>query len=106
MTAKEVLHILHRSNQFFYVRFTKRGDGTLREMRCRRGVKTYLKGGKPAYDPNEKNLVWVWEPAAVGVNGPKDTGYRSISCEGIKEIRANSRIWVAKDGKLVEVRLR
>jgi hypothetical protein len=49
------------TGRFFKVVFTKRTDGSRREMLCRTGVSKYLKGGAQAYEPDAKNLIFVWD---------------------------------------------
>lgn len=69
---------------FVTVTFIKRTDGTPRTMTCRRRVKKYLKGGPPAYDPNDHALIWVWETtASARAAGSKRGGYKSVPVLGI-----------------------
>lgn len=69
---------------FVTVTFIKRSDGSPRTMTCRRRVTKYLKGGPPAYDPNDHALIWVWETTASAVRaGSKRGGYKSIPVAGI-----------------------
>ena len=49
--------------RIFSVYFQKR-DGTMREMRCRRGVKKHLRGGSLQYDPQDHNLLPVFDMIA------------------------------------------
>ena len=69
-------------SKFFTVSFIKRGDGSLRVMNCRKGVKKHLKGGKIAYDPKSKGLVGIWD---AQVEAGKNA-YRMISLEAIKSV--------------------
>jgi hypothetical protein len=69
--------------KFFTVTFTKK-DGTTRVMNCRLGVKLYLKGGELAYNPEEKGLIPVWDPAAHKSTG---NGYRMISINTITKLK-------------------
>ena len=67
----------------FTVVFRKRtGDREVRTMNCRVGVKKYLAGGPPAYDPEEHDLMWVYDVQKT----PPD-GYRSINLRGLMELR-------------------
>lgn len=68
---------------FVTVTFIKRTDGTPRVMTCRRRVKKYLRGGPPAYDPRDHDLIWVWETAASGLKAGSKGGYKSIPVAGI-----------------------
>lgn len=82
ITMKQAEAVLRNSNgKIMNVLFVKRTTGELREMVCRTGVKKHLKGGPPAYDFKEKNLVSVYDmQAEVG------KGYRSIPLENIRSI--------------------
>jgi hypothetical protein len=69
--------------KFLTVTFTKK-DGTTRVMNCRLGVKAYLKGGTLPYNPNEFNLIPVWDPQAHRTTG---NGYRMISANTITALK-------------------
>ena len=69
--------------KFLTVTFTKK-DGTTRVMNCRLGVKAYLKGGTLPYNPNEFNLIPVWDPQAHRTTG---NGYRMISVNTITALK-------------------
>lgn len=56
--AISIIFSLNRSE--FIVEFIKK-DGTLRKMKCLKGVKKYLKGGKLSYNPIEKGLLPVYD---------------------------------------------
>lgn len=71
--------------------FIKRSDGSERWMTCQRGVRKHLAGGERAYDPNEHRLVSVWDCEAKG--------YRSIPCEGVREIHADGEIYIVAGGR-------
>lgn len=49
------------AGQFFSVKFIKRTTGEEREMVCRKDVTKYLAGGQRAYEPDEHNLMFVWD---------------------------------------------
>lgn len=61
--SKQVaMDVLKSTNgTFFSVSFITRGDGSLRKMLCRTGVKKYTTGEGLKYDPIEKGLLPVWE---------------------------------------------
>jgi hypothetical protein len=61
--SKQVaMDVLKSTNgTFFSVSFVKRGDGSIRKMLCRTGVKKYTTGEGLKYDPIEKGLLPVWE---------------------------------------------
>tara|TARA_Y100000310_G_scaffold56232_1_gene51625 strand:+ start:40109 stop:40396 length:288 start_codon:yes stop_codon:yes gene_type:complete len=81
VTRQQALNILNSiiNGQIFTVVFVKRGNGELREMNCRKGVKAHQSGGSLAYSPNEHNLIPVFDMKA--------NGYRMIPYEGIKVVR-------------------
>lgn len=65
-------------SMIFYVKFRKRTDGTIREMRCRFGkipTKHEGTGATKPYDPLDYGLLVVWDMDAEG--------YRSIPLENL-----------------------
>jgi hypothetical protein len=70
---------LVKSGRVFSVTFIKRGDGSTRYMKCRVGVRAYLKGGDMSYRPAEKGLVTVFDM--------EKCDYRSVPVEGIIRVR-------------------
>ena len=64
--------------KFFTVTFIKK-DGTTRVMNARLGVKAYLKGGVLPYNPEEKNLIPVYDM--------QKRAYRTISVGTIKNLK-------------------
>lgn len=79
MKIEEVEKFVKETNgKIFSIKFIKRTTKELRSMVCRTGVKKHLKGGEPAYDPKEKDLIVVYDM--------QSKGYRSIPKEGIQEI--------------------
>jgi hypothetical protein len=90
ITRDQVRTLIAKSNgRFFTVMFTKRTDQKIRTMTCRTGVKKNLKGGEPAYNFAEKDLIPVYDTQA-GLK-PGDTGYRCIPVEGIHTISINGK---------------
>lgn len=84
-TKEKVRKLIESTNgKFFRVIFTKRTNGELRTMDCRTGVNAFTNGGGRKYNPDEKDLVWVWDLRAW--DPKKDTGYRSINLRTVKEI--------------------
>lgn len=77
-----------QTGKIFSVRFTKRGDGQEREMRCRFGVKSHLKGGELGYDAFEKALFTVFDM--------DKRGYRSIPWEGISEVKVEGQRYLVE----------
>ena len=80
----EAVKKIYKSNgKIFSVVFNKRSDGTERKMNCRMNVRKHLRGGKAAYDFQEKMLIPVYDLKAEG--------YRSIPVEGITKLKINSK---------------
>ena len=75
-------------NTFFSVSFIKK-DGTLRNMRCRVGVKKHLNASSKGETPSQKaakkdgNILTVFE-----INN----GYRNILCDNIVSLKFNKRV--------------
>lgn len=74
--------------KFFITEFIERTDGTLRRMVCRTGVKKYIKGVGMSYDPNEYDLMVVWDIQK------KD--YRMINLSAIQLFQCGNVIWKNK----------
>lgn len=84
MTRNKALEWIHSTNgKIFAVRFTKRTTGEQREMICRLGVKSHLKGGSPAYDREAHKLICVFDM--------NKNDYRSIPTDGITEVKVDGR---------------
>jgi len=80
ITSKEAATLLTQTEgRIFSVKFTKRTDGSVREMVARTGVKKHLKGGDAAYSFSEKSLLAVYDL------GKK--AYRSIPLDAIISLR-------------------
>jgi len=103
LTVQDFMQQIENTEFFFSVRFIKRSDSKERVFRCRTGVKKFLKGGKAAYDFEEKNLVPVWILPVDRRMNDIDNGYRAIPVENIREIRAQGKCWKVEDGGFVEV---
>jgi len=54
--------IENNNSEIFKVTFVKK-DGTIRDMVCRRGVTSHLKGGVLKYDPKALGYVVVFDMA-------------------------------------------
>ena len=84
ITLNEALaHIYGNRGKVFACKFTKRGDGSLRLMCARLGVKKGLVGGPNAYDPIEKKLIWCYD-MLLAKKGIK--ARRSIPIEGLQQL--------------------
>lgn len=75
-TANRMAQLIRESNgKLFTVTFTKRTNSRLRELRGRLGVKSYLKGGVLPFDPDDYDLIPVWDI--------EEQEYRMINIRGI-----------------------
>jgi hypothetical protein len=83
MTYLELLEKVG-DGKIFSAGFTKK-DGSFRVMNCRRGVVKHLKGGVLKYNPQEKQLIPVYDMHSKG--------YRSIPFDRLK--------WIQVDGKTI-----
>ena len=73
--------------KFFTVTFIKK-DGSTRVMNARLGVKAYLKGGVLPYNPEEKNLIPVYDM--------QKHAYRIISVGTIKNLKIGNNEYVVQ----------
>jgi len=80
------LYKLAADGKIFQVEFIKRTTGELRKMKCRLGVKKYLRGGKKTFSPKDKQLLTVFDMEAKG--------YRSIPVEGIRLLKIGGQSFV------------
>ncbi len=69
----------YKGSQFFTVSFIKRGDGSLRVMNCRKGVKKDVKGVGHRYNVASKGLICVRDV--------QKKAFRMIALESIKHIK-------------------
>lgn len=76
--AKE--KILNSKGKIFYCEFHKRSNGENRPMTARLHVKSHLKDGEKSYDPEEKDLITVFDM--------DKSAYRSINVPGLHELHA------------------
>jgi len=61
ITFENAEKLIKSSNgSIFSCEFVK-GDGSIRKMTCRLGVKKHLKGGTLSYDPSELNMIPVFD---------------------------------------------
>ena len=91
------------NGQIFSVDFIKRGDGSLRTMSARRGVKKGVKGVGLAYKPEDHNLLIVYDMQALDPKAPHNTGkseedlergaFRNINLEGLVGLRMDGKTW-------------
>lgn len=100
MTEQEIREVINSSGgRIFTCTFIKRGDGSLRTMRCRIGVHKYVTGEGMHYDTKEYGLVTVFDmdiAAQLRKEGKDEKkAYRNIPIEGIVDLKV--------DGDFVEV---
>lgn len=82
VTAADIILRQATRGKFFTVRFRKRGDGKMRTLTGRLGVKPQNERSETRpYDAADKCLITVWEPRSA--HGRRDDGYRNIPVEGI-----------------------
>ena len=89
MTRDEaVQQIRNTAGKIFACEFTKRTTGECRVMICRLHVRSHLRGGSPAYNAAEKNLITVFDMSK--------NDYRCIPIEGLTRVRVDGE-WQAID---------
>jgi hypothetical protein len=71
--------------RIFSVVFVKRTTGEIREMVCRMGVTSHLRGGVKKFNDQEKNLITVYDV--------QKNGYRSIPLENIIRVKVNGVVY-------------
>lgn len=71
--------------QIFSVVFVKRTTGEIREMVCRIGVTSHLRGGVKKFNDKEKNLLTVFDV--------QKNGYRSIPLENIIRVKIKGVVY-------------
>lgn len=102
------------SGQRFTVDFVKRGDGTIRTMNCRRGVKKGVTGAGQPYDPAAKNLLTVYDMQKLDPSSSHNKGkspeemekgaFRNINLDALVGLRMGGKTydWVHGKGKFIE----
>ena len=87
ITSDEAAELIRdrTSGAFMTVTFVKRTNGVTRVMNCRKGVTQGLVGGKLKFDPQDHNLVNVFDI-------PKKK-HRFISADAIKRIAADGTVY-------------
>lgn len=78
---KEV--IKETKGKYFSVVFTKK-DGSTRRMTARLGVKKGINGKGMSYDPNEKDLMVVWDA--------QKNDYRMVNLSTIISFKCGSKV--------------
>lgn len=82
MNINECLKIINNiGGKFFSLRFIKK-DGSIREINCRLGVHTHVKGTGASYDPAKFGMITVYDV--------KHKGYRNVTINKIIGIKLNN----------------
>lgn len=83
------------NGKIFTISFTKRTDGALRVMNCRRNVQKGVKGVGLKFDPAEKNLLVVYDmqKIVVGANGAEDTkgAFRMVNLSDLQSLKMDGK---------------
>ena len=86
--------------QIFTAIFVKRGNGEIRVMNCRKGVKKYVNGTGMPYDAESKGLLPVFDvqKAKELKREGKDPqkAYRVITLANLKELHINKEEFIVK----------
>ena len=89
VSLNQAVEIINSQNgKIFSVVFEKRSTGVDRLMVCRKGVTKHLSGGELKYNPSNRNLINVFDF--------QSNGYRSISVEGLKKVKASGKEYVVR----------
>lgn len=83
ITSEMAVKMMKRTGgKIFSVSFEKR-DGSTRDMVCRTGVTKGVKGVGMAYEPEEHDLMAVYDVECEG--------YRMIPLDSIKKVKVNGK---------------
>jgi hypothetical protein len=83
ITSEMAVKMMKRTNgKLFSVSFEKR-DGTMRDMVCRTGVTKGVKGTGMAYEPEDCDLMTVYDV--------EREGYRMVPYNSLKKLRVNGK---------------
>ena len=81
LSRSQVYSVINKNEgKIFSCEFFKK-DGSKRTMKCRTGVKKYLKGGELPYDPIERGLLPVYEVKGAASEEEKESSYRMINIQ-------------------------
>ena len=97
--AKQIIDDI-QNGSIFTVKFIKRGDGSLRTMNCRKGVKKGVTGKGMAYNPAKMNLIAVYDfqkARQLKRDGEsEEKAFRMIAVEGIKEMIVKGQKYIVR----------
>lgn len=82
VTLNQAVEIINsQKGKIFSVVFEKKSNGLDRKMVCRKGVSSHTNGGELKYNPQNYNLLNVYDM--------QQKGYRSINLLGLKTLKAS-----------------
>lgn len=97
LSRNEVLAVVNKhSGKIFSCEFVKK-DGTVRQMKCRTGVKKYLAGGTLAYDPIERGLLPVYEVKSGVSEEEREDSYRMINIQTLLTLNIGGQEFTITD---------
>jgi hypothetical protein len=79
---------VRNEGKVFSVTFVKK-DGSVRKMVARLGVRSYLTGGKPKYNADDRGMVVVFSM--------DDLGYRTITLDRVLRLKAYKQVLNLQD---------
>ena len=94
--ARKMLYALRKEGtKIFSVRFIKK-DGSVRDMTCRFGVTSHLKGGELAYKPADYDLIGVFDMNAPSKDPDVDEkgAYRSINLQTLQMLKVDGKSYL------------
>lgn len=94
MTLQEFLDKTS-AGHIFTINFTKRTNGEVRTMNCRRGVARHLHGGQLAFDPAKHNLLTVFDM--------QKQGYRMVNLDDLHWLNLDGHAYVWEGGEFKEM---
>lgn len=84
LTLKQFLETVN-DGKIFGVEFTKKTDGTLRKMQCRRGVSKGVKGVRSNAEGDfNNNVLTVYDVAKVTQGGDTKGAFRRINLAALR----------------------
>lgn len=84
-------------SKLFSITYTKKSNGKTTKAVYRFGVKKGLNGKGMRYSREEKGIVGVYKCS----RNPKNTGFRSLVIENIKEVKIKGVVYTKQDLELM-----
>ena len=98
MTVDQFVDLARRSNTIFGVTFTKKTDGTLRNMTARMHVTKGVKGVIPAHvrreEDDRNNVLTVYDMQVVESTGSERGAFRRINLSALHSVSLKGERWV------------